>query len=170
MSTPFSFETTLTARAVVDVVAAYFAPDHLAAQDRVAGLSERKVIEDIDSDTQRKATWSVRAIRPLPIFARPFVEGGRLVYLETLIWRKRDNEIDVTILPQILAGRVSIKAVERLDQVGDHQIRRRYSGEISVDVRLVSGPIERRILAEIEKGMPAMRDATQSWLAEKYRG
>jgi hypothetical protein len=35
-------------------------------------------------------------------------------------------------------------------------------------VKLLSGKIERAILGEIEKGMPMMRDCTQTWLSKKY--
>jgi hypothetical protein len=168
MSTPFSFETVFRAPSAEAVLAAYFDPDHLATQDAVAELTDRKVVEDNDAETQRKTSWTVRSQKPLPMFARAFVEGGRLSYVETMTWRKRDSEIDLTIVPQILGGRVSITAVYNLAQIAEGQIRRRYSGDIKVDIKLLSGKIERAILAEIEKGMPMMRDCTQGWLAKKY--
>lgn len=164
MSTPFSFETVFRARSVGTVLAAYFDPDHLAAQDAVAGLTERAVVESHDDVTLRTCTWHVRALMQLPLYARPFVEGGRLAYLETMKWRKADDAIDLTILPQILGGRVQINAVYELAQVGEGQIRRRYRGEIIVNVKLVSGKVERGILAEIDKGMPVMTECTQKWL------
>lgn len=164
MSTPFSFETVFTAPSVGTVLAAYFDPDHLAAQDAVAGLTDRAVIESHDDDSLRTCTWSVRALTQLPLYARPFVEGGRLTYLETMKWRKRDDSIDLTIQPQILGGRVQINAVYELAEVGERQVRRRYRGEIVVNVKLVSGKVERGILAEIEKGMPVLTECTRSWL------
>jgi hypothetical protein len=168
MSTPFSFETVFRAPSAEAVLAAYFDPDHLATQDVVAELTDRKVIEDTDTETQRKTAWTVRSQKQLPMFARPFVEGGRLAYVETMTWRKRDSEIDLTIVPQLLGGRVSITAVYNLAQIGEGQVRRRYSGDIKVDIKLLSGKIERAIAGEIEKGMPMMRDCTQTWLAKKY--
>lgn len=168
MSTPFSFETVFHAPSAEAVLAAYFDPDLLATQDVLGELTDRKVVEDTDGETVRKASWTVRSVRPLPMFARAFVEGGRLSYVETMTWRKRDSEIDLTIVPQILGGRVSITAVYNLVQIADGQIRRRYSGDIKVDVKLISGKIERTILGEIEKGMPMMRDCTQTWLTKKY--
>lgn len=167
MSTAFSFESELVAGSIADVVEAYFDLDHLTAQDEVAELCERTLIEDSDSESTRKAAWNVRAMRPLPVFARPFIEGGRIVYRETLVWRKRDNEIDLTIAPQILGGRISIVAHERLVNAGERRVRRHYFGDIKVDVALLSATIERRILAEIAKQMPAMRDCTQRWLQQR---
>jgi hypothetical protein len=167
MSTAFSFETVFAAPSAQAVLAAYFDPDHLATQDKVGELIDRTTVEDTDGETERKATWTVRAMRPLPVFARPFVEGGRLSYIEKMTWRKRDNEIDLSIVPQILGGRVAVSAVYQLSEVADGQVRRRYSGQISVDIRFVGGKVERGILEAIEEGMPKMRDCTQSWLSAK---
>ena len=146
------------------VLAAYFNDDHLATQDKVAELCDRKVVESHDDDAIRSCTWSVRSQRPLPLFVRPFVEGGRLSYLETMIWRKADDEIDLTIVPQILGGRVQIAAVYQLADIAPGKVRRRYQGTITVNVKLVSGKVERAIAAEIAKGMPLMTECTQNWL------
>lgn len=164
MSTAFSYETVFDASGKTAVLAAYFNDDHLAAQDKVAELCERVLVESREDATVRAATWSVRALRPLPVFVRPFVQGGRLTYLESMTWRKSDDEIDMTIVPQILGGRVQIAAVYQLVDVGPGKVRRRYQGSISVNVSLLSGKIERAIAAEVEKGMPLMTDCTQNWL------
>ena len=164
MSTPFSYETIFEASGKTAVLAAYFDDDHLATQDKVAELCDRKVVDAHEDDGVRRATWSVRSVRPLPVFVRPFVDGGRLSYLETMTWRKADDEIDMTIVPQILGGRVQIAAVYQLADVGPGKVRRRYSGSITVNVKLLSGKIERAIADEIAKGMPLMTQCTQDWL------
>jgi hypothetical protein len=165
MSTDFSFETVFRAPSVETVLAAYFDPDHLAAQDKVADLGDRAVLEQHEDDKIRSATWSVHAMKTLPLYVKPFIEGGRLAYRESMTWRKADNEIDMTVIPQILGGRVKIAAVYQLAQIGEGQVRRRYKGTITVDVRLISSKIEKGILAEIEKGMPMMTECTQRWLS-----
>jgi hypothetical protein len=169
MSTEFSFENVFAVPSVKRILEAYFDPGHLASQDKVAELSERTVVESREDDATKFMSWSVRSLRPLPSFVRPFVDGGRLGYLETMTWRKADNEIDMTIVPQIAGGRVQIAAVYALAQVGDGQVRRRYRGTITVNIPLLSGKIERAILAEMEKGMPAMTECTQAWLRESAR-
>ncbi|HEY5952486.1 MAG TPA: DUF2505 domain-containing protein [Kofleriaceae bacterium] len=164
MSTEFSYETVFDASSKTAVLAAYFNDDHLATQDKVAELCDRVVVEAHEDDAIRKCVWSVRSQRPLPIFVRPFVDGGRLTYLESMTWRKADDEIDMTIVPQIAGGRVQIAAVYQLADVAPGKVRRRYRGAITVNVKLLSGKIERAIAAEIDKGMPAMTECTQSWL------
>jgi hypothetical protein len=164
MATEFSYETVFRAASTGTILSAYFDPDHLATQDRLAELTDRTVVEEHDDGAVRKTTWRVAHIKPLPLFVRPFVEGGRLRYLETMTWRRADDAIDLTVTPEILGGRVTITALYQLHQVGEGQIRRRYQGTINVNVRLLSGKIERGILAKFEEAMPMMTECTQGWL------
>jgi hypothetical protein len=164
MATEFRFDTVFRAASTRIVLASYFDPDHLATQDAVAELSDRTVVESNDDGATLRTSWRVGHAKPLPLYARPFVGGGRLTYRESMTWRRADDAIDLTITPEVLGGRVSITAVYELAQVGDGQIRRRYRGTINVDVRLVSSKIEKGILAKIEEGMPMMTACTQGWL------
>lgn len=166
MPTQFSYETVFEAPSKTVVLAAYFNPAHLAAQDKVGDLCDREVALAFEDDAVRKCTWKVRANKSLPLYVRPFVEGGRLWYVEAMTWRKADDEIDLTITPQILNGRVQIKAIYALSDVGANQVRRHYHGEISVNVKLIAGKIERGIAGEIEKGMPVMTECTRNWLKQ----
>ena len=167
MPTEFSFETVFEASSATAILEAYFAPDHLAAQDQIAELAERTLTESSDDASKRYAVWSVRASKPMPMIARPFVEGGRLRYIETMTWRKADGEIDATVQPQLLNGRVLISAVYNLADIGERKVRRLYRGTIRVDASFLSRKIEKAILSEIEKGMPMMRDVTQKWLSRR---
>lgn len=164
MTTEFSYEHVFRAASTTTILAAYFDPDHLATQDRQAELCERAVVETQDDGTTLRCTWKVFAQKPLPLFARPFVQGGRLSYLESMTWRRADDAIDLTVVPAILGGRVQIAAVYQLSKVGEGQIRRFYKGTISVNIRLLSSRIERGILNEFEKAMPIMTECTQGWL------
>ena len=164
MTTPFKFENVFRAPSVPDVLAAYFDPDHLASQDKVAELVDRTVVEQVEGEGTLKCTWRVGSARSLPIFVRPFVSGGRLSYLETMVWRRADDAIDLSVVPQILGGRVKIEAVYQLSKAGEGEVLRRYAGNVTVDIRLLSGRIEKGILAAFEKEMPVMTKCTQDWL------
>jgi len=164
VSTEFSYETVFEASQKLAVLAAYFDDDHLATQDKVAQLTDRKLVDSRDDAMVRSGTWHVRSEHALPVFARPFVAGGHLSYVETMTWRKPDDEIDMSIIPQIGGGRVQITALYQLADIAPGKVRRRYRGTITVSVPLLSGKIERAIAAEIEKGMAAMTECTQSWL------
>ena len=164
MATEFSFDHTFRAASPATIFNAYFDADHLATQDKLAELGERNVIESQDDGTVWKCSWRVVSLKQLPLVARPFVEGGRLTYVEQMTWRREANEVDLVVIPQILGGRVSLNATYLLKQVGEGQVHRRYKGTINVNIRLLSGKIEKGILSELEKAMPMMAECTQGWL------
>ena len=167
MSTEFSYEHVFRAPSTTTILSAYFDPDHLATQDKLAELGGRTVVESHDDGEIWKCSWRVTAQKPLPIFVRPFVSGGRLSYLEAMTWRRKDDAVDLTVTPEILNGRVQINAVYQLKKIGEGQIHRRYSGSVTVGIRLLSGKIERGSVAEFEKSMPMMAECTQGWLDRK---
>jgi len=164
MATDFSFENVFRAPSTATVLASYFDPDHLATQDTLAELTDRVVVESQDDGPTLRCTWRVAHLKPLPLFARPFVAGGRLSYLETMTWRRADDAIDLTVQPEILGGRVSITAVYQLSKVREGEILRRYKGTVSVNIRLLSSKIEKAILSKFEEAMPMMTACTQGWL------
>ncbi|MBA3542513.1 MAG: DUF2505 family protein [Deltaproteobacteria bacterium] len=164
MTTEFSFDHVFRVPSIATLCTAYFDLDHLAAQDVLAELGDRTVVSDEDDGATRKTTWRVTALKPLPMFARPLVKGGHLRYLESMTWRRADDAIDLTVQPEILGGRVQIAAVYGLSKLAEGQIQRRYQGSVSVNITLLSGKIERGILAEFEKSMPVMAQCTQTWL------
>lgn len=164
MPTEFDFTYVFNAPSTETVMRAYFDPDHLAAQDKVAELVDRKVLEEHEDDQVKTMTWLVRSTRSLPFFVRAFVEGGKLSFKEYQRWRKADDEIEMTVTPQIAGGRVQIAGVYKLEKIGEGKIHRRYKGAITANASIVSGKIERGILEEFTKGVPGMADCTQKWL------
>ena len=106
----------------------------------------------------------MRAQKPLPLYARPFVSGTTLAYVETMVWRKADDAIDLTVLPELLGGKVQITGTYQIETVAPGQLRRRYKGSVSANVKLLSGKIERGIIGEMEEGVPIMTASTQRWL------
>jgi hypothetical protein len=164
MPTEFSFDHTFRAASPTTIFAAYFDPDHLATQDALAELGERVVVESVDDGKVWRCVWRVTSLKTLPMLVRPFVEGGKLSYLEQMTWRRADNEVDLVVTPQILGGRVTLTAIYQLRQLGEGLVHRRYKGSVNVNIKLLSGKIEKGILAEFEKAMPMMADCTQRWL------
>jgi hypothetical protein len=164
MPTEFSFDHVFRAASPATIYNAYFDPDHLTSQDKLAELGDRVVVEDQDDGNVRKTVWRVTSLKQLPLIARPFVDGGKLVYLEQMTLRREANEVDLVVTPQILSGRVTLTATYQLTQVGEGQVKRRYKGSVNVNIRLVSGKIEKGILSELEKAMPKMAEFTQRWL------
>jgi hypothetical protein len=166
--TPFCFEHVFRAASVADVFAAYFDPGHQREQDDQADLLERTVLEIVDTETDLRRVCRVVPRRQLPGFVRALMRGP-LHYTETVRWRKASDEIDIEVLPSVLGGRAKITALYRLAAVGPGAIHRHYGGFAHVDVAMVSARIERGIVAEFEKSLPAAAACTQAWLDRPFR-
>ena len=164
MPTTFSFEHTFRAPSVIAIAQAYFEPDHNALQDAKAELGDRVVVENHETDELRQTTWRVTSLRSLPAIARPFVSGGRLKFLESMSWNRVTNAIEMSVVPEILSGRVRIEGSYDLSQIAEGQVRRIYKGTITAAITLVGGKIERGILETFSQNMPAMAGCTQSFL------
>ena len=167
MGTQFKFEHTYRAPSVAALLKAYWDADHNASQDKLSQLTDRAVVEDATTEGVRKTVWKVASTRPIPLIAKPFVEHGRLTFLETMI-RRSDSLIESSVVPQILKGRVHIEARYQLAQGGGHQVTRTYAGTITAGMPLIGGKIERGILEAFDKEMPVMTKCTQDWLDRTF--
>lgn len=161
--TEFCFEHVFTAPSTNAVFAAYFDPTHQHVQDGELAIAERTVLEFTDDGETLRRVCRVVPKRQLPALVRPFVTG-QLHYIETVTWHRASDEITIDIRPSMLKGRVQILGTYKLDRIGPQQIRRRYAGEVSVDIALIASRIERGIVQELMKSMPVAANCTQSWL------
>jgi hypothetical protein len=159
----FSFEHTFRVRSKAELLAAYFHPEQVQLQDRGLDITERTILDLEDTgDTLRRVSRVVPR-RQLPALVRPLVSGP-LHYVETVCWRKRDDEMDLETRPSILSGRATISARYRVTEVAPGHIHRRLDGSVSVHVALISSRIERGIVAEYERSLPVAAACTQAWL------
>ena len=163
----FAHEHVFRAPSTTAVFAAYFDPRHAIAQDRELEIAERVVLERDDTPAMLRRVCRVVPRRQLPALVRPLV-GGPLHYLETAIWRKQDDEIDLDI--KLLGGRARIAATYRLSPISAGLIRRHYAGAVTVDVALLSSRIEAAIVAEFERSMPLAAACTQTFLDHTSSG
>lgn len=159
----FSHEHVFRAESSAAVFAAYFDPRHAMEQDRELEIVERAILEREETPQQLRRVCRVVPKRQLPALVRPLIRG-QLHYLETAVWKKREDVIDVEIRPSILSGRALISATYRLSPISAGLIRRLYQGSVSVDVALIASRIECGIVAEFERSMPVAAACTQAFL------
>jgi hypothetical protein len=150
--TSFCFEHVFRASSTTAVFAAYFAE-----------LGEREVLELEDNGEVLRRTCKVVSRRKLPALVRPLTSGD-LHYIERVEWRRSDDTMTIEVRPSLLRGRVQIVGTYTLEPVGPQAIRRRYAGDVSVDIAVLSGRIERGIVAELAKELPISAAGTQDWL------
>jgi hypothetical protein len=166
MPTQFTSEHVFRAPSIDAVFAAYFSPAHLIQQDKELDIIERKVLELVDDGPTLRRVCRIVPRRQLPVFVRPFVTTP-LHYLETALWRRAENLIEIEIRPSILKAkddRPVITALYRLSRLLDGTIHRRYEGIVSVDIALIASKLERGIVAEFQRSMPVAAACTQAWL------
>jgi hypothetical protein len=159
--TPFCFEHDFVAPSTTAVFAAYFDAAHQLEQDRALEISEREVLELDDRGDELHRLSRIVPRRQLPAFLRPLT-AGPLHYIERAIWQRSAERISIELRPSLL--RTKISATYSLQRVFPGSVRRRYAGDVSVDVALVASRIERNIVAEFERSLPIAAACTQSWL------
>jgi hypothetical protein len=160
---PFCFEHVFRARSASDVFEAYFDATHQVEQDRCLSIVEREVRELEDRGDVLRRTCRVVPRRQLPAIVKPLIPG-QLDYIETAEWDRRTDTIAIAIRPSMLGGRVLIDGKYQLASVGADAIQRRYAGAVSVDIAWLGSRIERGIIAEIGRALPAAATCTQQWL------
>ena len=138
--TSFCFEHVFRAPSTAAVFAAYF-----------ADTAEREVLELEDHGDVVRRTCKV-------------APRGKPQYIEKVEWKRAADTMTMQIRPALLGGRVQIVGTYTLERVGPQAIRRRYAGDVSVDIAVLSSRIERRIVAELAKELPISAAGTQSWL------
>lgn len=158
----FRTEHVFRATSVAAVFDAYFDPAHQAEQDKLAQLVERTVLERNDTADELRMLSRIVPERQYPGFVRALVSGP-LSYTEALVWRRRDNEIDMEIRPSLLTQRVRIATRYRLEQKGD-DVHRVFEGDVTVDMALIGGRVAKWIAAEIERSGPPSAACTQAFL------
>ncbi len=161
--TPFCFDHVFRAPSASAVFAAYFDAEHQAEQDRATDIVEREVLELEDDGDVLRRTCRVVPRRQLPAIVKPLT-SGELHYIERVEWRRSEDAMAMEIRPSLLRGRVQITGTYTLETIGPGEIRRRYAGDVSVDIALLAGRIERGIVAELAKTMPIAAAGTQDWL------
>jgi hypothetical protein len=159
----FRTEHVFRAPSVAAVFDAYFDAEHQAEQDRLAQLVERTVLERDDDGDELRMVSRVVPERQYPVFMRPLVSGP-LSYTETLVWRRRDNEIETEIRPSLLNQRMRIVTRYRLTARAAGEVHRVFEGDVTVELALVGGRVAKWTAAEIERSAAASASCTQAWL------
>jgi hypothetical protein len=159
----FSFEHVFRAPSPAALLAIYFDPDNVAAIDAATRVDLREVLEVEDTPQTRRRVCKVTPKRQIPAFMRPFFPG-RLHYVEAAIWHKTEDRLELDIRPSALCGRAHVVATYalRLDEPG--LVRRTYAGSVAVDVALVGGRIEHRIVADLAHTLAISARCTQDYL------
>ena len=159
--TPFCFEHDFVAPSPSAVCAAYFASQ--VEQDRALEITERQILELEEHDDKLVRVCRVVPKRQLPALLQRFASAP-LHYMERVVWHRDADAIEIEQRPSLFRAHIRARyQVERISS-GSRSLRRRYTGDVSVDVALVAARIERTIIAEFERSIPLAAVCTQNYL------
>jgi hypothetical protein len=161
--TQFRFEHVFRAPSPSTIFAAYFDPALVGDLDRALAVVERVVLERVDDGDTLRRVSKITPQRQLPAVLRPFASAP-LHYLETAIWRRSQQIIEVETRFPTLRKTPTVRAVYRLSRLSDGSFQRSYEGAVTVDIALLSSRIERGIVAEFERSMTITAACTQAFL------
>jgi hypothetical protein len=141
----------------------YFDPSFYPRTDAATCVAAREVLELDDTPTVVRRVCRVTPERQLPAFMRPFFPG-KVHYVETAIWHRGTDRMELDIRPSLLGGRAHVTSAYTLKMDDPGLVRRTYEGSVSVEVALVGGRIERKIIADIQHTLAISARCTQDYL------
>ncbi|MBL0213090.1 MAG: DUF2505 family protein [Myxococcales bacterium] len=148
-----------------ELLAAMTTPTHQQLQDKVADI-ERRDFLGRESDAQHyRCECMVYPRRKIPAYVRPLLGGG-LECHEVVLWTKANDYLEIDVRPAVLGGRARVRATCKVTADGTSTVRQ-YSGQVTVEVRLIGPKVERAIVAEMLKTLDAAAAATRAWLASR---
>lgn len=101
--------------------------------------------------------------RELPSAAAALLGAKKLVYEQENRWDKRASTLHWRVIPTILPGKLDAKGTFRVNKT-DTGCEQVVEGNITVNVMLVGGQIEKAIVAEVEKSYDKTAAVCRRWL------
>src|SRR5262245_26912584 len=131
--TPFRFEHDFRNASPADVLALYFDQGHSDAQDEIAEIDKRDVLALDETEDQLVRVMKVYPKRQLPAVASSFV-NGKIHYTERLVWKKKDDRIELEIRPSVMTEKTLIGITYRVVQKAPGVVQRTYEGKVTCEV------------------------------------
>lgn len=94
------------------------------------------------------------------------VAKGAIGYREQSRFVARENRIDVTTIPTLLADKITTRGVYRLEEIPGGGVNRIYEGECTVSIPIVGKSIEKVIVDEVKASYVRTTTFTREWFAK----
>lgn len=150
-----------------DLLLLMTSPEHQQLQDSVGNVERRDFISRVSDDAQYRCECMVYPARKIPAYIRPLLGGG-LECHEIVSWDKATDRLEIDVHPAVLGGRSRVRATVTVVADGTSTVRT-YAGQVTVEVRLIGGRVEKSIVEEMTRTMDAAAAATRALLLERAR-
>jgi len=141
----------------------YFDDSHVANLDEQTGVDVRTLVERREDDDTVFRHLEIKPKRQLPAFLRKLVKR-ELGFSQKETFFKRENRIEMEVIPTIFPGRSEIKSVYTAEMVGPDKLVRAYEGTISIKVPIAGRKVEKAILEDMIRSYEVGTQVTQKRL------
>ncbi len=141
-------------------------PYNVEVYDRI-GVKERRFLERTEDEHTIRFALRIMPKRDLPAIIKKIV-GGDLGYTEISTYYKGKDTLDVRIEPTLLKERTKMKAVYRLEPLGEGRVRRVFEGDVNVDLPIVGKKVEATVLEDVKRSYDIAAVTTREWLKRDF--
>lgn len=137
--------------------------DAFDAQLRKESAVQRDVLEERTEGDVLVRRVRLTPDRELPGAVATLLGTKKLVYEQENRWDRKTSTMHWKVIPTILPGKLDAKGTFQVIPAGTgcEQV---VDGNISVNVMLVGGQIEKAVVAEVEKSYAKMAETCREWL------
>jgi hypothetical protein len=96
--------------------------------------------------------------------------SGELAYVEETVLRRDKDTMDVQVVPNMLADKISFKGTLKVRPTGPGRCERVFDAEVNVKVMMVGGTIEKHIAEMIKKSYDVAAELMRGELAAPASG
>lgn len=126
----------------------------------------REILEEREEGDVLIRRIRITPDRELPGPAAALLGAKKLVYEQENRWDKAAQVLHWRVIPTILPGKLDAAGTFRVEAVpgGCEQV---VEGDITVNVRLVGGQIEKAVVAEVQKSYDKTAAVSREWLKNR---
>ena len=125
-----------------------------------------KLKEEKDDKEVRRSINVMPKLGPMPGPLKALIGDG-LGYREDGVFDKKAKRYTMTITPNKLADKISIKGEFYLEPKGEKSCTRVFKCSVTAKIFGVGGMLEKRVIADLETSYEKSAAFTNKWLAEK---
>jgi hypothetical protein len=138
--------------------------DAFDAQLRKESAVQRDVLEERTEGDVLVRRVRLTPDRELPGPVATLLGAKKLVYEQENRWDRATSTMHWRVIPTILPGKLDAQGTFRVVAAAGGGCEQVVEGNISVNVMLVGGQIEKAVVAEVEKSYAKMAETSREWL------
>jgi len=144
------------------------AGEDLCRMEDLPNVSSRKVIERRREGKKMfsRIEWNVHG--QIPKIAQKILRPEMLTFVEESVWDDDDTTFRTKIIPHYLKDKLSCNTTSQWSAAGDGKARRRFGGELVLNIPIVGPVAEKTIVDYLKKNNDKNAVIVRKFLQEKF--